>query len=366
MSTLSPSSPYRLSSSRLFFPLACVEAAVMVPLSTWAYLNGAPPGLLGAGHGMEMLFGLAPMLIAGYLLGPQPPARLWGLTLLWGLGRWQRLFADAPFTLSGWDLLTGVLLTALLLPRLRHARKWRNRAGLGLVPWLCLTPLLVWWLPPPWPRLPAVITLAALLAYMGGRIIAPLAAAAWQQRGEVLRARVQPRLEGLLLIIFGLAWGSAWRYPVLTGLLLSALGALLLVRLWRWRPWSVPRPDLWLLGQGYGWLALGLSGMGIALINGDAITTPLHGITVGALGSLSCGVMARQAGPRHRGWVPPRRPITAVMMLLSTATVTRWSAATAPAWLLPAAALCWSLAYLTLLLLLLRGRPCPLNTENSL
>ncbi|KAF0806710.1 NnrS family protein [Alcanivorax xiamenensis] len=363
MSTPASFPPRRRPCSRLFFSLACVEAAVMVPLSTWAYLNGAPPGLLGAGHGMEMLFGLAPMLIAGYLLGPQPPARRWGLTLLWGLGRWQRLFADAPFMLSGWDPLTGVLLTALLLPRLRHARKWRNRVGLGLVPWLCLTPLLVWWLPSPRPRLPAVLTLAALLTYMGGRIIAPLAAAAWQRQGKELHARVQPRLEGLLLVTFGLAWGSAWRNPVLTGLLLSALGTLVLARLWRWRLWSVPRPDLWLLGQGYGWLALGLSGMGLALINGHAITTPLHGITVGALGSLSCGVMARQAGPRHRGRVPPHRPVMVVMVLLNAATAARWGAEIAPSWLLPAASLCWSLAYLTLLLLL-HGRARPLSMEN--
>ncbi|MBA4721752.1 MAG: NnrS family protein [Alcanivorax sp.] len=364
MSTATSSPSRRWPCSRLFFSLACAEAVVMVPLSTWAQLDGGPPGLLGAGHGMEMLFGLAPMLIAGYLLGPQTPARLWGLTLPWALGRWQRLFASAPFALSGWDLLTGMLLAALLLPRLRHARKWRNRVGLGLVPWLCLAPLLVWWLPPPWPRLATVIILAALLTFMGGRIIAPLAAAAWQQRGEVLRARVQPRLEGLLLIIFGLAWGSAWRYPVLTGLLLNALGALVLARLWRWRLWSVPRPDLWLLGQGYGWLALGLSGIGLALISGHAITTPLHGITVGALGSLSCGVMARQAGPRHRGWVPPHRPMVAVMVLLNAAAAARWGAEIAPSWLLPAASLCWSLAYLTLLLLL-HGRPRPLKTENS-
>ncbi|AFT71340.1 NnrS family protein [Alloalcanivorax dieselolei B5] len=337
----------------------------MVPLSTWAQLDGGPPGLLGAGHGMEMLFGLAPVLIAGYLLGPQTPARLWGLTLLWGLGRWQRLFASAPFVLSVWDLLTGVLLAALLLPRLRHARKWRNRVGLGLVPWLCLTPLLVWWLQPPWPRLPTVITLAALLAYMGGRIIAPLAAAAWQQQGKVLRARVQPRLEGLLLITFALAWASAWHYPAITGVVLMALCSLLLVRLWRWRLWSLTRPDLWLLGQGYGWLGLGLGGMGLALISGHAITTPLHGITVGALGSLSCGVMARQAGPRHRGWVPPRCPVTVVMVLLSVAALVRWGAAMAPSWLLPVAASCWSLAYLILFLLLLRSGPGSSNTENS-
>ena len=43
-------------------------------MSIYAALSGYgwPPGLIGAGHGHELIFGFALALIAGYTLGPQP------------------------------------------------------------------------------------------------------------------------------------------------------------------------------------------------------------------------------------------------------------------------------------------------------
>lgn len=60
----------------LFFPAASLWAAAVVPLSIYAVLSGSgwPPGLIGAGHGHELIFGFALALIAGYTLGPQPGA----------------------------------------------------------------------------------------------------------------------------------------------------------------------------------------------------------------------------------------------------------------------------------------------------
>ncbi|MEJ6655217.1 MAG: NnrS family protein, partial [Pseudomonas sp.] len=54
----------------LFFPLAALLAAGVVPLSVWAVLAGSgwPPGLLSSGHGHELIFGFALALIAGYTL----------------------------------------------------------------------------------------------------------------------------------------------------------------------------------------------------------------------------------------------------------------------------------------------------------
>lgn len=58
----------------VFFPAAAIHAALIVPLTLFAvYIKpGWPPGLLGAGHGHELIFGFALALVAGYTLGPQP------------------------------------------------------------------------------------------------------------------------------------------------------------------------------------------------------------------------------------------------------------------------------------------------------
>ena len=69
----------------LFFPAASLLAALTVPLSVWAVWSGTglPAGLLGAGHGHELIFGFALALIAGYTLGPQSANVLYPLFGLW-------------------------------------------------------------------------------------------------------------------------------------------------------------------------------------------------------------------------------------------------------------------------------------------
>ncbi len=83
MSTNADISRPTLPAWRLFFPLAAVHAAVMVPLSLLAFYHGAPLGLIDspAAHGRELLFGFALAVIAGYLLGPLPRRWLLGMAL---------------------------------------------------------------------------------------------------------------------------------------------------------------------------------------------------------------------------------------------------------------------------------------------
>ncbi|HTN33970.1 MAG TPA: NnrS family protein, partial [Marinobacter sp.] len=73
----------------LFFPAASILAALAVPLSVYTVASGTgwPSGLLGAGHGHELIFGFALALIAGYTLGPQPRSILLPLFSLWLLAR---------------------------------------------------------------------------------------------------------------------------------------------------------------------------------------------------------------------------------------------------------------------------------------
>ena len=55
---------------------------------------------------------------------------------------------------------------------------------------------------------------ASLMLFMGGRYIAAAAAAAYQERGEVLAHRVQPHLEAVLLILLAVSAGLLLLAPI--------------------------------------------------------------------------------------------------------------------------------------------------------
>ena len=94
---------------------------------------------------------------------------------------------------------------------------------------------------------------------------------------------------GALVLLCGL--GGAPAYP--RGALMLAVALLALARLAGWRGWRAwHEPMLWVLHLGYLWLAIGLTVRGLALLGVYAMPEidTLHGITVGALGTLSLGM----------------------------------------------------------------------------
>ena len=83
------------------------------------------------------------------------------------------------------------------------------------------------------------------MAFMGGRIIAPAMAGYAQSEGRRLDARVQPGLEGAVLILLGLAFVlNPLPWPLLRQLaaaLVISAGVLSAIRLLRWQPWRCAR-----------------------------------------------------------------------------------------------------------------------------
>uniref|UniRef100_UPI00289B096C NnrS family protein n=1 Tax=Stutzerimonas nitrititolerans TaxID=2482751 RepID=UPI00289B096C len=85
------------------------------------------------------------------------------------------------------------------------------------------------------------------------------------------------------------------------------------------------------------------------------LTAMLHSITVGALGSLTFGVMARTRliyrfrDANARPWIHP------IVLLISLAALARMLGSDQRHWLL-GAAVCWSLAFMTLAVLLWQAR----------
>ncbi len=355
-----------------FFPAAALYAALILPYSVLALLGLLPalPGLAtSAGHAHEMLFGFALAVIAGYLLGPQ---RLrFTLTLLgcWALARLSFLLWPGSWLALASAAIFATGLAWKVLPRfLGAAKKWRNQSVAPVVAGLSLLSAIAsGGFGAGYDRLmleEALLLLATLMFFMGGRIIAPAVAGYAQSRGRRLDARVQPHIEGAVLILLGLALLlNLLPWPLtrqLTGAVLVAAAVLTTIRLLRWQPWRCPRPELLTLLLGYAWLAIGLLLLGLGtLLQALPLNATLHALTVGALGSLTFAVMARTRLIYRFRDPAAQRWIQGVALLISLAALARVLPAVLsqphPAWLLLAAG-CWSLAFMALTLLLWRCR----------
>lgn len=165
---------------------------------------------------------------------------------------------------------------------------------------------------------------------------------------------------GALVLVCDLC-GAGARHPPVLGTLMLVVAALVLVRLIGWRGWRAWRePMLWVLHLGYLWLAVGLIVRGLALVGAYAMPEldTLHGITVGALGTLSLGMMVRVA-QGHSGVAIKADAALAIMFALpSIAAILRLGVNQPTGWVW--AAVAWFIAYAIYLLtigpLLVRGR----------
>lgn len=293
-------------------------------------------------HPREMLFGFALAVVAGNQLGAAPAGRVRLLFGLWLAARFAILAMPGMGISAVANGVFALALAAQTAPRhLGAAKKWRNRALPAIVVGLCIAAAALQI------RL-AVLLFAALMLFMGGRIIAPMVAGRLERQGVRLGPRVQPRLEGALIVamVVSLLWTP----------FCAVAGALAAVRLARWRLWALRRRrDLLCLSSGYAWLALGLAAFGAAAALGRHETQAIHLITVGAIGTLTFNVMALSwLRARHRD--PAREPlIVAGTLLVAAATVLRAGFSYHAG-----AALCWSVAFALLLALFLRSNHEPL------
>ncbi len=294
---------------RPFYLLAGAFAALSVPLWALQFAGLLPrPYLAGAvWHAHEMLFGYALAVVVGFLFTagrnwsgqPTPTgAALAALALLWVAGRllvltpwgWAAALVNAAFPLAaaaglGKALLRGsnrrnhffigVLLLlgiAQLGVHLGHLRV------LDLPDWLGV-------------RI-GMDLLLFVMAVMAGRVI-PM----FTNNGVPgTHARRHPAIEwaalaGVLALLIADAAG-------LQGVALAALlgGCALAhwLRLLLWQPWRTLRtPLVWVLHAAYLWIVLHLALRGLAELGWVAASLAAHALTVGAVGSLTLGMMTR-------------------------------------------------------------------------
>ncbi len=343
-----------LTAHQIFFPAAALFAAIgpWLLVSSLAGRSGLVMDF--ATHSRSLLFGYTSALIAGYLIGKLKPLPLAGIFSLWLMGRfaeifnWDRLLANVSYSLFG------LMLVLLVAPKFLSAKKWRNIAMAPLILVIGMFPLLYFLAD----RMRFSIELSMhsflllitlLMFFMGGRLITPAVSRALSEGGPRVRQNLQPRLEATTMILLGL--GAALSLTALAEVWLIALtmlaGVLILLRLYRWRLFSLGWNcgDVFGFGLGYMWLGVGLLTYGLSLQLRLSIISSVHIVTIGALGTLSATIMLRLSGKNP---APPVFVYHSVLVLINTSLICRLLTDFIPGWrqlLLDVAASAWGVCF---------------------
>lgn len=297
---------------RVFFLLAGFAALALLIL--WQQMTQgtiAPPYFSGTyWHAHEMLLGYTVAVIAGFLLTAVSnwtgkitlqSDGLVGLSLLWLYGRilpfYAGLLPDGLIALVDFAFLP--TLTFVIARALIQAKNYKNLVFIGLLALLMLGNAMIH---------SQMLELCSNSAATGIQlVIATIVLMILVIAGRVFPFFTEKGLKGVLIprnpMIDMLAIGSAAMLFTLQLLGMSgtflAFIALLTAGLnaWRLSNWFVFRiwfvPLLWVLYVGYGWLILGFIFTAFAEWEVVLTSLALHAFTVGGIGVLTIGMMAR-------------------------------------------------------------------------
>lgn len=311
---------------RPFFLLAGLGAVLLVALWGHGFVRGAQGegyyGFIGW-HSHEMLFGYAAAVIAGFLL---TAARNWTgvqtlrgvplalLALLWLAARVLALL-PVPHWLNALVDLAFLPLAALaLLLPLLQARHYKSLMFVAILLALAAANLLVHL------QLLGVTQATAhagiyfatglillLIVIMGGRVI-PFFTEKGVSTGFVRREwRWVEAAAPLSVLALALAEGFVPQ-PLLVALIAAVAAVVNGIRVSGWYTHAIWRvPLVWVLQVGYAWLVLGLVLKAVAAAGGFGTLLALHALTIGAIGGITLGMMARVAlGHTGRSLEAPR------------------------------------------------------------
>lgn len=355
------------------FLLAGLAAVVLVP--AWALslvMNASlgtswPPMLW---HAHEMLFGFVAIVIAGFLLTAVPS---WtgqkgfaGTPLMLLAGVWlaaRALNASSglwpPYLVSAVDLAFLPTLGVLVArPLLRS--KSRNTPLLLVLTVLWLTnvgfhfgllhsnaPLALRALHI------GIDVVLVLVTIIGGRIVPAFTTSSLRPVGlaDAVRNRTAVTVLAIVSMLVMTLIDVFAPETHLAGVAAGLAALAQVVRLAQWGSWHTRRqPIVWVLHLSYAWLPIGLALKAIALLWGAAFAAFwLHGLTIGALTTMTLAVMTR-ASLGHTGRPLIVDPlITLAYLLLTAAAVIRVFGLAAFGLSYPSVivltALCWFVAF---------------------
>lgn len=329
---------------RPFFLLATSSALVLVPLWLWVLTHaGVSPYWTGtAWHSHEMIFGFTTAVVAGFLLTAASNwaqrrtasgSLLFGLAALWCAGRLVPLLPLWPELVAAVDLAFLPALWAVLGRALFAARSRRNYGLLALLAALFLAngamhaeqlhlhgfhvPLMAG---PAAGQRWALWVVAGMVLVVGGRVI-PMFTRNATGRPEVRKVAA---LDGAALVSFFVAVGADVLGVATTigAMLWLAASALHLARMLTWGSRHARAPLLWVLHVGYAATAASFALEGLSQLGYVPSTAALHLFTVGGIGLLTSGMMARVSlGHSGRHLVVPRSVAVAFGLLTLAAAV---------------------------------------------
>ena len=328
---------------RPFFILAAAFAAALMPLWLLALAGLVRPTAYfdaTTWHAHELIFGYAGAVIAGFLLTAAsnwttretltgPP--LLAVAALWCAARIAFVTPGLPREVTA--ALDLAFLPAIALSIARPIAASRSRRNYVMVAvlfalWVANATihLDVLGLLPEWRRRGALVgvdLVILLIVVMAGRILPMFT----RNATGVASIRSHPRLDlaasgavFALLAVDAVAPGSGW-----AELLAAAAGLATAARAAHWgMRHTLGHPLLWILHVGCAWIPIGLA-LRVAAHFTSAIPVSIatHALTVGAIGAVTLGMMARVSlGHTGRrlvvGW-----PITAAFALVTGAAMIR-------------------------------------------
>ena len=296
---------------RPFYLGASLFAALSVGLWT-AQMSGwiTHPYLAGpVWHAHEMLFGFALAVIVGFLLTagqswsgrPTPTGpKLMALAFLWVAGRvlvltpfgWAAAVVNTAFPFAA--------AIALAIPFIAAGNK-RNYFFIGLLCALGVAAALMHLSQlgvlafPQWAGIRAGLDVVLfIMVVMAGRVIPMFTNNGAPGAGAVRNDSVEKLALGSTLLLLGadVLQLSGLPLAVVTGV--AALTHA--VRFGLWRPWKTLHvPIVWVLHAAYAWIPLHLLLRALAESGVVAGNLATHALTVGAIGTLTIGMMTRTA-----------------------------------------------------------------------
>lgn len=330
---------------RVFFPLAALSALFL--LGYWVMLVTGSADYLPSHfdpvswHQHEMIFGMVTAVIIGFLFTavpnwtgrPTPTGwALAGLGLIWILGRISIFYGALlpvwmPMAVDGIFLPLAVLGVVKALIGAGNKRNYFLPVILMVFAVLniCSHLAVLDWIDLDVQRLflPATLFIVFLMNVIGGRIIPNFTKGKYPGHATTTPAILLPLS---VLGIFALAAGVMMDVEDgIIGGIAAFTGLVTLARALSWKGWAVAHdPLLFILHVGYFWIPVGFILVAVSSFTAEVpLSHAFHAFTVGAIGSLTLGVMSR-ATLGHSGLPLNNEKILTVMFIcINAAAVSR-------------------------------------------
>lgn len=368
---------------RPFFLLGALQAVCMLLLwGGYALQIITPPSFMLATiswHAHEMIYGFAICIIAGFLLTAvanwtgRPPVKHGHLLALCGVWIAGRVVMNIDLSLPIWLVQTISLafipfLALSLSVSLFKSHNKRNYIFLGVLSILWGTQICLLIFGIHTAIYVALMMIIVVISLIGGRVIPLFTTSALKKRGVNVSHTPQMRLD--IAALCSLFATSILLITAPNGMALCLVACLSagihLIRMRRYHSLrTLSDPMLWILQAGYIWLVIGLVLIGMSALGSVSLSSALHALTVGAIGSMTIGMMVRVTLGHTGREITANTSIFIIFVLMQILAIMRvfgtlFLPEYSTFWIVGSAGL-WSLCYALYLVIyapmLMRSRP---------